>query len=170
MAYYPGYYQQQYPMYPQGYAQIQQTMQQPIQQAQPQMQAAPQIQNGGFVSVRNEAEARSYNVAPGNSVTFKDENAPYIYTKTMGFSQLDRPIFEKYRLEKEETAQVAYEAQTATENTRSNDLPEYVKRSEFETVTVKIEGVLGEIDDLKRRLTHYDKSDADHADAANDKE
>lgn len=35
-------------------------------------------------------------------MTFKDENQPYIYTKTMGFSQLDRPVFEKYKLIKEE--------------------------------------------------------------------
>lgn len=69
---------------------------------QMQQQNAPQIQNGGFVSVRNEDEARGYPVAIGNSVTFKDETAPYVYTKTMGFSQLDRPIFEKYRLVKEE--------------------------------------------------------------------
>lgn len=63
-----------------------------------------QIQNGGLVSVRNVVEARNYPVAPGNSVTFKDENAPYVYTKTMGFSQLDRPIFEVFRLVKEEMA------------------------------------------------------------------
>ena len=61
-----------------------------------------QIQNGGLVSIPNEEEARKYFVAPGNSVTFKDENAPYVYTKTMGFSQLDRPLFEKFRLVKEE--------------------------------------------------------------------
>lgn len=61
-----------------------------------------QIQNGGLVSVRGINEARNYPVAPGNSVTFKDENSPYIYTKTMGFSQLDRPIFEVFRLTKED--------------------------------------------------------------------
>ena len=64
-----------------------------------------QIQNGGFVSVRNITEAQNYPVAPGNSVTFKDENAPYVYTKTMGFSQLDRPTFEIFRLVKEELSQ-----------------------------------------------------------------
>jgi hypothetical protein len=64
-----------------------------------------QIQNGGFVSVRSIAEAQNYPVAPGNSVTFKDENAPYVYTKTMGFSQLDRPTFEVFRLVKEELSQ-----------------------------------------------------------------
>lgn len=73
---------------------------------QPQIQnTQPQIQNGGFVSVRSEAEARNYPIAPGNSVTFKDETAPYVYTKTMGFSQLDRPIFEKYKLVKENIAE-----------------------------------------------------------------
>lgn len=61
-----------------------------------------QIQQNPIISVRNEEEARNYPIAHGNSVTFKDENSPYIYTKSMGFSQLDKPIFEKYRLIKEE--------------------------------------------------------------------
>lgn len=88
-AYYNPYqYQQNY------YQQPQQMVQQATQ---------PQIQNGGFISVRSEMEARNYPVAPGTSITFKDETAPFIYTKTMGFSQLDRPIFDKYRLEKEVT-------------------------------------------------------------------
>ena len=87
MAYnFPMNYQQQF--YPQSY-------QQPQQPAQ-------QIQNGGFIPVPSEDVARNYPVAPGNSVTFKNENAPYVYTKTMGFSQLDRPIFEKYKLVREE--------------------------------------------------------------------
>ena len=75
----------------------------PYQQIQQQVQ--PQIQNGGFVSVRSIEEAYNYPVAPGNSVTFKDENSPYVYTKTRGFSQLDQPVFEKYRLVKEESPQ-----------------------------------------------------------------
>lgn len=74
---------------------------------QPQYQ---QPQQTGLVSVPNIEAARNYPVAPGNSVTFKDENAPYIYTKTQGFSQLDHPVFEKYRLTKEEdTPAVAQE-------------------------------------------------------------
>lgn len=71
----------------------------------PMQQQVPQIQHSGFISVRNEEEARGYPVAPGNSVTFKDEVLPYVYTKTMGFSQLDQPIFEKYRLVKEEDSE-----------------------------------------------------------------
>ena len=91
---YPYYNQFNNPNYP--------IMQQP--QVQQQSQQTMQIQNGGFLSVPSEEVARSYPVAPGNSVTFKNENAPYIYTKTMGFSQLDRPIFEKFKLVKEEDA------------------------------------------------------------------
>lgn len=86
---YPQYQQAFQPQMPQG-----QTVQQTAQQ--------PQIQNGGFISVRSEMEARNYPIAPGNSVTFKDENQPFVYVKTMGFSQLDRPVFERFRLVKEE--------------------------------------------------------------------
>ena len=57
--------------------------------------------NNGFVMVHNEEEARNYPVAYGNSVTFKDENSPFIYTKTC-VSQLQPPVFEKYRLVKED--------------------------------------------------------------------
>lgn len=59
-------------------------------------------QNTGIISVRDEDEARCYPVAPGVSLTFKNETAPYIYTKTMGLNQFDRPVFEKYRYEREE--------------------------------------------------------------------
>lgn len=68
-----------------------------------QMQPIQMPTQNSFVTVRGENEAKSYPIAPGNSITFKDETAPYIYTKTMGFSQLDRPVFEKYRLTKEES-------------------------------------------------------------------
>lgn len=61
-------------------------------------------QANGFISVRSIDEALAWPIAPGNSLTFKDESAPYIYTKTKGFSQLEQPIFEKYRLVKEEEA------------------------------------------------------------------
>lgn len=100
--YFPATYQ------PNFYAQNPYIQHQQMQQA-PQAQQIPQqpvqqmpIQQSGFVRVQSENEARMYPVAPGNSVTFIDENAPYCYTKTMDMSQLDRPKFEKYRLVKEE--------------------------------------------------------------------
>lgn len=131
--------------YPQNY--YPQAMQAP-QMPQPQPQqiptAVPQIQNGGFVSVRTEDEARNYPVAQGMSVTFKNETAPYIYTKTMGFSQLDRPIFERYKLVKEQDMPV--------EAPKSPDKPEI----DVEAINVSINNlkaemgqIWGEIDGLK---------------------
>lgn len=72
-----------------------------------QMQAPQQIQqmqspSNGLIPVPSEMVARNYPVAFGQSVSFKDENLPFLYTKTMGFSQLEPPRFEKYRLVKEE--------------------------------------------------------------------
>ena len=70
-----------------------------------QQQPAPQqIRSGGIVSVANEDEARRYPVAPGYTVTMSDENGPYLYEKTMGYSQLDQPIFRKARIVFEDDA------------------------------------------------------------------
>ena len=84
MAYNPYPYQPFYQQYP----------------AQPQMQ---QIQNSGFVSARSIEEAYNWPIAPGNSLTFKIENSPYVCTKTKGFSPLEQPVFERYRLSKKKT-------------------------------------------------------------------
>ena len=64
-------------------------------------------------------EARNYPVAYGASVTFKDETAPYIYTKTMGFSQLDTPRFEKFRIVKEEALEPQVENVSTTNDTEA---------------------------------------------------
>ena len=128
---------QQYGYYPQNLS----TYPQNQQQQQPM-----QIQNGGFISVRGETEARNYPVAPGNSVTFKDELAPYVYTKTMGFSQLDRPTFEKYRLVKEDTTAEGSELTSKVgEGTEPiNDTIEDMK-SEIKAIWAEIE-VLKNVD------------------------
>lgn len=88
MAFYNGFYTP-YQQYPQQY-----------QQQQPQQS----IQGTGFISVPRMEVAYNWPVAPGNSLMFKDDNAPYVYTKTRGFSQLDEPVFETYRLVKEDVA------------------------------------------------------------------
>ena len=131
---------QQYPSYQQTYPQTQitaQLTQQPVQ---------PQIQNGGFISVRSEQEARSYPIAPGNSVTFKDENMPYVYVKTMGFSQLDSPNFEKFRLVKEEEVQA--QQPTSGENRQTNNIDYALK-----TDVVALQTAFAtEIETLKKQI------------------
>lgn len=86
-------------------------------------------QNCGFVRVQNENEARMYPVAPGNSITFINENAPYCYTKSVEMSQLDRPKFEKYRLVKEEDAPLE-QAEHRTEYVLKDELYSEIERLE----------------------------------------
>lgn len=97
---FPGQQPYQDPAYLRNLTQAQQAMQQNQQAGQQAVQ--PQQQTGGFVRVQNENAARMYPVAPGNSVTFIDDNAPYCYVKTMGASQLETPTFVRYRLVREE--------------------------------------------------------------------
>lgn len=113
--------------------------QQQMQQLQPQQQ---QIQNGGFVTVRSEQEARNYPVGYGTSITFRDENAPYIYCKTMGFSQLDQPIFEKYKLVKENAQEPISEAKTAEAD-----------NSSIEIIKSEIKSIWKEIEELKKETS-----------------
>ena len=101
-----------YPQYsytsPQYYPQIPQQLQNMYGTGQ-QQPAPQQIRSGGIVSVANEDEARRYPVAPGYTVTMRDENGPYLYEKTMGYSQLDQPIFRKARIVFEDDATPAQE-------------------------------------------------------------
>lgn len=85
----------------------------------------------GLISVRNEMEARNYAIAPGNSLMFKDENGPYVYVKSMGSSQFDQPVFEKFRLVKEESGVPQQAPQ-----------PEYVLKSEFEELRNEIQNFM----------------------------
>ena len=95
-----------YPYYPQIQNAYTAPQQQPVNQ---------QIRSGGIVSVAGEDEARRYPVAPGYTVTMRDENGPYLYEKTMGYSQLDQPIFRKARIIFEDDAKAEQEKQEEPE-------------------------------------------------------
>lgn len=98
--YFPNYYSGLYQPIPQPVPQMQvPVVQQPVQQ--PVQAQQPEIRQNGFIRVKNEAEVDAYPIAPGNSVTFIHETEPFVFVKTLGFSQFDRPVKEKYRLVKE---------------------------------------------------------------------
>lgn len=109
-------------------------------------QQTNQIQSGGLVSVRSVEEAYNYPVAPGNSITFKDETQPYVYTKTKGFSPLEQPVFEKYRLVKvDETNNMAQNTPKSPETA-----PDYEKQikllwDEVNALKTKIKGVKDDV-------------------------
>ena len=104
-------------------------------------QQPQQIQNGGFVSVRSAQEAFNYPVALGNSVTFKDETAPYIYVKTRGFSQLEEPVFEQFQLVKVDNSQKVAESEQITST-------EYALKSDLSALQQ-------EIDLLKKKISEF---------------
>lgn len=116
-----------------------------------------QIQNGGFVSVASEDDARKYPVAPGNSVTFKNENAPYVYTKTMGFSQLDRPLFEKYRLVKEEDNEVQKEEKVEASASNSEPIT-YLVQEDLDPLVKDIKNIQTKIKDIDSVLEELKSS------------
>jgi hypothetical protein len=133
-------YYQNYPNYNQLY----------LQQPQQNVQQTPQIQNGGFIIVKNITEAMNYPVAPGNSVTFKIESQPYICTKTLGFSQLDQPIFEVFKLVKEEKE---WQNNKVNENTIDEEPSvEYLSISQGDEIKSEMNKLKDELMELKSEL------------------
>ena len=103
-----------------------------------QMQNQQQQQNNNFIHVPSEEVARAYTVAPGGSVTFINDNAPYCYTKTAGVNQFDTPIFRKFRLVEETTMP---EQQKPPQNVQAHA-----------TNTKSFENLSGEIEQLRSRV------------------
>ena len=147
VTYQPNYYGQPNPYYQQmqNAAMMQQNQQMQNAQQQGQQIQQPAIQQSGFVLVPSEQEARNYPVAPGNSVTFKDENAPYCYVKTMGFNQLDRPTFERYRLVKEDSVVTAQSAPASADSAEGSKDTAYALKSD-------LGAIWSEIDAIKEKL------------------
>lgn len=116
-----------YPMYqqPMQYQQPQQQVQQQNYQQNQQMQ----IQNGGFVPIRDENMVYSYPVEYGKCVTFKVEGKPIVIEKSMGFSQFEAPKIERYRLVKEEVKEEKHDEQES-ENPWQSDFENLYGRLE----------------------------------------
>lgn len=123
--------------YPSNYSQLQQM---PQQQSQLQ---SPQIQNGGFMLIPSEDMARTYPVAPGNCVTFKIEGKPIVMEKSMGFSQLEAPRIDRYRLVREEDAS---NEQNLPQNESKIDKP---NNSPIDAIKDEIRDIWNEINKLK---------------------
>ena len=104
------------------------------------------VQDNVIVPIPSENDARSYLVAPGHSVIFKDENKPMVfYTKTV-ISQFEPAIFKIYDMvERKQEMPV-----NAPENVKPMDLSAFVTKDEF--------GVLQkELQALKQALGEGDK-------------
>lgn len=134
---YPNYY------YPVNY--------QPYQMQPTQMSGANQPQTTGFIRVPHEDVARNWNVPPGMSLTFIDENSPYCYIKTAGISQFDRPKFERYRLVKEDEPSQTREAPATKEQPgeyKNSSEPQYALKTDLEA----LQGHFKRLEDVVRKI------------------
>ena len=88
-------------------------------------------------------------------MTFKNESAPYCYTKTMGFSQLEAPKFEKFRLVREE----ADESASNTDNEPQK--VEYAPKSDIGILASAIKDIQKNYETLRTDLENT-RSDLDY--------
>lgn len=137
----------QYGYYPNAYYPQYQTQSIQAQTTQP-----PVSTMGGFIPVQNENEARMYRLAPGTSATFIDENAPYCYTKTEGVSQLDRPIFKRFRLvEETDTPQDTPQSAQRGASNGGIDLSTYAKQADIDALAARMSAI-------ERMVSKYEQS------------
>lgn len=126
-------------------AQALQNMQMPQMMQGQQMQVpqpqAGQIQNGGFVIVKDEKEAYEYPVAPGTSVTFIDEARKHLYIKTVGLNMFDKFEFRKFLIT-EETVEAEQEAEKVRNH--SEDIEDL--RAGYEELKREIAGLRKQIE------------------------
>ena len=103
--------------------------------------------NNQFVFVQSENEVIDYPIALGNSITFKHQTEPFIYIKTMGLSQFDKPKIVKYKLTEEELG-----SQKVQPNNSTPVDPKWLNEDDLKPVLDEIQIVKHEIEDIKKRI------------------
>ena len=129
MAYYAPFYRPTYydPVQQNPMGQFNQNFQQPV--TPPAAQPMAQQGNNGLIWVQGEAGAKSYIVAPGNTVMLMDSEGERFYLKSADASGMPMPlrIFE-YK-ERTETPSQAFSEPVTAQNVK---LDNFVTREEFE--------------------------------------
>lgn len=144
--YFPATYNPGYNVYPSYQQQMQQQMQ--MQQAQIGQQ---QIQYGNVVVVASEKEIDGYPVAPGNCVTFKIENTPYLITKTKPFSALEDPIYERYTVVKKQAEKQPENAANQPQIQQGIDLSAYALKTDLAAILDEMDAIKATVDAMKQK-------------------
>lgn len=126
---------------------------QAIQQNQ-QMMAERNSQTQGtvFTPVHSDNEVLNSPVAPGNTIYFKHETEPYIYTKSMGMSQFEVPQTKKYKLEEVEMVNGALSIPNDSNNQQSENQPKYLLESDIKPILDDLRECKEELNNLKAKL------------------
>ena len=115
------------------------------------MQGQP-TQSGDFVPIPSEEDARNFPIQRGTSITFKDENLPFIYIKKLGMGQLDSPTFEVYEITKRTTSQNAQRAEKAPQKDETDKLSNYVTKTEYRAICEEIDALKDTVERLRKEL------------------
>lgn len=127
----------------------QQMYQQPVVQQAPQQQS----ERGGIIWVQGEAGAKSYLVAPNQSVMLMDSEKSCFYIKSADASGMPLPLrtFDySERIAARQPVEQPPENEPVVAPTQEIDLSNYMTRDEFEDRT---KSLLDQINDLTARLT-----------------
>lgn len=108
-------------------------------------------QSNDFIPIPSEEDARNFPMQRGTSVTFKDENLPYIYIKKLGTGQFDSPTFEVYEIKKR-ASQNAQRAESATPREEADKLSNYVTKAEYGQICDEIESIRDTVERLRKEL------------------
>ena len=127
---------------------------QPLQWQMQTVQQPQQIQNGGLISAPNEQYARSYPVAPGNSVTFKDESQPFVYVKTASFNQMEQPDFKKYQL-----VEVG-NGINPSQNNQPDNSAQYATKAEYDELRQAYAQLKDTMDTLRKSISLFADKEA----------
>lgn len=142
MSAYPNYYQQGY-----------QSMNQPQAMQAPQYQmpqAAPQQTSSGIVWVQGEAGAKSYLVAPGQSVLLMDSEVSAFYIKSSDPSGMPLPL-RIFDYTERNTVQTV---PSAVQNSGSVDLTKLVTREELEEKIALLTSQISNASKSKEEITN----------------
>jgi hypothetical protein len=107
-------------------------------------QVQPQQQQSALIHVQSEHQAREWSVSPGTSLMFIDDNAPYIYTKTAGNSQLEPCVFKIFQV----SEIGGQNAPKTAEEDKGISIPDYVTRAEYDAITAQIDDIRKQIKEL----------------------
>lgn len=120
--------------FPVNYPMYYNPVQQPVQQPMPQAQAQPQAQNTNMIWVQGEAGAKSYLVAPNNTVQLWDSEAQTIYLKSADASGMPSMKVLDYTIRDNAPAQHGQNVPTLTQ-----PQVDYVTRDEFNSFAQRVE-------------------------------
>lgn len=140
MAYNNGFPMTYQPMY------YQQPQQPVVQQQTP---VVPQPQNNGIIWVQGEAGAKSYLVAPNNTVQLWDSETQTIYLKSADASGMPSMKILDYKIRNAEQSQVSPQINNVNEN--------YVTLTEFNGIKAELSRIKDELSRLKE-ASHEPKS------------